>query len=430
MLTPSKPKVCHTYGKAQIRPLGSSPLLSSSCRSLSPPSSYRLLSPVDDSPPPKLRTKQCTPLFLPSEDEEDAPEEALQASVQKNKPMIEQKVEKKAVQASLKGFFSPLPKKRPLHPATIIPKASLQSSILGLKRSISGITSRVEPAKTSFSLNGPKKSKSEVMTQMHLTHLPLLHTCQECGMSFVRGGQDEGIHVLHHTRVLRGIIWEGVKKGEGKDWRVIDNDVPFGQGRGSGTGKVIVVDGSYGRNKLSEVLQTVDRVLSAPPLSAAILETCKIFLFITACPPPPPKNPAKRLKLDPVVSKGGHKERVVSVVVAQGIKWGMRVIKDGDQYEGEEKLVESGGFGSVRCDPAPLPTSLGIHRLYTAPLYRSHSISLHLLNASLEHTIYGCHFDPKQGQVAFSQPTESGRRVMEKWGEGNVRVFVDDESQL
>lgn len=80
--------------------------------------------------------------------------------------------------------------------------------------------------------------------------------------------------------------------------------------------------------------------------------------------------------------------------------------------------------------PTPLPTPLGIHRLYTTPSYRSHSLSSRLLDAACEHTVYGCTFDPRRGEIAFSQPTESGRGVMERWGGGEVRVFVDDESQL
>jgi N-acetyltransferase len=53
-----------------------------------------------------------------------------------------------------------------------------------------------------------------------------------------------------------------------------------------------------------------------------------------------------------------------------------------------------------------------------------------LLDIACKHTVYGCDFDPLKGDVAFSQPTESGRAVMEKWGKGQVRVFVDDERQL
>jgi len=73
---------------------------------------------------------------------------------------------------------------------------------------------------------------------------------------------------------------------------------------------------------------------------------------------------------------------------------------------------------------------LGIHRLFTIPTYRYLGLAKLLLDASCDYTVPGTHFDPTQGQVAFSQPTNSGRITMEKWGKREVRVFVDDESQL
>ena len=78
----------------------------------------------------------------------------------------------------------------------------------------------------------------------------------------------------------------------------------------------------------------------------------------------------------------------------------------------------------------PLPTPLGIHRLFTIPTYRSIGLAKMLLDAACANTIAGTSFDPRKGEVAFSQPTNSGRITMEKWGGGEVRVFVDDESQL
>lgn len=80
--------------------------------------------------------------------------------------------------------------------------------------------------------------------------------------------------------------------------------------------------------------------------------------------------------------------------------------------------------------PKRLDTPLGIHRVFTIPTYRSLGIAQLLLDAACRYTVYGCSFDPLKGQVAFSQPTNSGRGVMTKWGQGQVRVFVDDESQL
>lgn len=36
---------------------------------------------------------------------------------------------------------------------------------------------------------------------------------------------------------------------------------------------------------------------------------------------------------------------------------------------------------------------------------------------------------PEHGDVAFSQPTRSGKAVMDHWGKGKVRVFVEDEQE-
>lgn len=85
---------------------------------------------------------------------------------------------------------------------------------------------------------------------------------------------------------------------------------------------------------------------------------------------------------------------------------------------------------SADSSPEQLPTSLGIHRIFTVPAYRYLGLAQTLLDASCRHTVYGCHFDPAKGDVAFSQPTESGRKTMERWGRGHVRVFIEDERQL
>lgn len=68
--------------------------------------------------------------------------------------------------------------------------------------------------------------------------------------------------------------------------------------------------------------------------------------------------------------------------------------------------------------------------MFVLPPYRSLGFARLLLDLAAEHTVYGCAFDPREGEAAFSQPTESGRKVMEAWGGGAIRVFVDDESQL
>lgn len=84
----------------------------------------------------------------------------------------------------------------------------------------------------------------------------------------------------------------------------------------------------------------VDTVLDAPRLEDDMLERCKIFLLVTASPPPVQKKP--RLAPGP---KQKTMERVVGVVVAQPIKVAMRVTKGSDD---QAQAVDSGG--GVICE--------------------------------------------------------------------------------
>ncbi|KAK4689903.1 N-acetyltransferase, partial [Tremellales sp. Uapishka_1] len=390
----SKPLIRRTYGSKPSRtpsstsfstfPDEGSDLISfgSLPGSSSPPSSSVLNTPPG-SPPRRVKTsRNSSPSPWPREDED---EPALQ------------KVTKLALssglkqQSTLKEFFAPLPgKKRPLQPATTI--------------------------------SAPTATTAKSLTQLHLTHLPLLSTCPECHMSYIRGGDDEGVHGKHHARVTRGIIWDGIGKGKGKamgqGWRCVQDDIRFGSGNKS-IGRIVVFDGSWGGSKMNDILCTVDTVLSSPPLPTPILDACKVFLLLTAAPPPC----GKRRKVEKVSTK----ERIIGVVVAQPIKWAMRIIRSGEEAAGTSRIDSGGG---VMCDPERLPTPLGIHRLFLIPSFRSLGLATIILEAATRHTVYGYRFDPLTGEVAFSQPTESGRKVLERWSAGQGRVFVDDESQL
>lgn len=73
-------------------------------------------------------------------------------------------------------------------------------------------------------------------------------------MSYVRGGKDEILHSKHHTKVVRGIIWENsLGKGKSKSigWRVVQDDVEFGSGREKGKARVIMCQGSHAGQKVS-----------------------------------------------------------------------------------------------------------------------------------------------------------------------------------
>lgn len=84
-----------------------------------------------------------------------------------------------------------------------------------------------------------------------------------------------------------------------------------------------------------------------------------------------------------------------------------------------------GEDGGIFCDPKPLPTPLGIPRLFVPSEYRHKGIASALLTAAAKTCIYGCPLDPTKGEVAFSQPTSAGRAVMMNWGKGGVRIFEE-----
>jgi N-acetyltransferase len=108
----------------------------------------------------------------------------------------------------------------------------------------------------------------------------------------------------------------------------------------------------------------VDTVLSAPPLPTSIQDASKIIIFTSSSSPPLPPGKRRKLSSTTRTEKDKLKERIVAVVVAQGIKWGMRVLRDGEVLDGV-KGVDSGG--GVYCEWVYfLPfTQINSHKPYT-----------------------------------------------------------------
>lgn len=103
--------------------------------------------------------------------------------------------------------------------------------------------------------------------------------------------------------------------------------------------------------QLDDILQTVDLSLSSPPLPPAILERCRIFLLITSSQPPLSATGKRKpsLSASGQSGKSAKGERIVSIVVAQGIKWAMRVLDSQDASDKAGiKVVDSGG--GVICE--------------------------------------------------------------------------------
>lgn len=81
--------------------------------------------------------------------------------------------------------------------------------------------------------------------------------------------------------------------------------------------------------------------------------------------------------------------------------------------------------GLCFCSPELLPTPLGISRLFVCATHRRRGIAVTLLDAAARTFVYGCPLDPTRGQIAFSQPTGDGQRIMQTWGKGGIRIYQE-----
>ncbi|KAF8899827.1 hypothetical protein CPB84DRAFT_1680939, partial [Gymnopilus junonius] len=171
------------------------------------------------------------------------------------------------------------------------------------------------------------------------------------------------------------------------------------------------VGGKLG-SKLGTLLHTVNLSLSAPALPSPVLKSSKAYLFLL-----PHETQA-------------HRERIVGCIIAQHISTAMEIVlpplssKSSDSSEILSAIPVDTSTG-LFCSPTPLPTPMGISRLFVSSSHRRLGIARALLDAAAATFVHGCPLDPALGQVAFTQPTSMGQAVMKSWGKGGVRVYEE-----
>jgi N-acetyltransferase len=188
--------------------------------------------------------------------------------------------------------------------------------------------------------------------------------------------------------------------------------------------------------QISALLQTINLSLSSPPLTQECLRNSKVYLFLL---------PQTTTTTASSSNSSSGREKIVGCVVAQRIATAMAIASTeiveasksssgGENYDGDASNVDSerqrhlvavdSGTG-LFCHPEPLPTPMGIPRLFVPSTYRRQGIANALLTAAAATFIHGCPLDPKQGQVAFTQPTGDGKALMMKWGGGGARIYEE-----
>ncbi|EJD53289.1 hypothetical protein AURDEDRAFT_81654 [Auricularia subglabra TFB-10046 SS5] len=246
------------------------------------------------------------------------------------------------------------------------------------------------------------------LTQMHLAfNNNPVKPCKTCGLTYTRGAsEDEALHKTHCARVQRGLDWG---RDEEKDVvragvQSIDAAAVLRSGL---DGRIVackadIAGGKVGA-KVNILMEMISTVLSAPPLSARALANTKLYLFLVQ-----PKG-------------GAAREQIAGCLLAQRISTALAVIPDGSgEPQPDGKLVHG-----LYCAPKPLPTALGIPRVFVPLSYRRKGVAHALLKAAARTAIHGCALDPRKGEVAFSQPTDGGRQLMNAFGV--TRVYEEDD---
>ncbi|KAI0818527.1 hypothetical protein BC629DRAFT_1256681, partial [Irpex lacteus] len=276
------------------------------------------------------------------------------------------------------------------------------------------------------------------LTQLHFSlDTTVLRSCSLCSLTYTRGApDDEALHRAHCARVQRGMEWGKEEEREWKSGKVGVEEVEGGIKLRNGTkGRIVCfradVGGKIGA-KLTTLLESVNITLSAPALTPQTLKASKAYLFLLSSGSPS--------------SSSTHKEKIIGCVIAQRISSAMAIAPSPTPTPSqpdntsdttpplttspESDPKPSNGpdpsdSTSLTLLPTPLPTPLGISRLFVSSTHRRLGVGSRLLTAAAQTFIHGCPLDPRKGEVAFSQPTGLGGKVLEKWSAGRGRVFEE-----
>ncbi|KAG6900579.1 hypothetical protein C0993_008296 [Termitomyces sp. T159_Od127] len=222
--------------------------------------------------------------------------------------------------------------------------------------------------------------------------------------------------IIMPDRIEKGMEWGREEEKE----TVKSNVMQF-------AGRVQLKDGRKGRiiyfradvggkigHKLTSLLETINLTLSSPPLTPDILRDSKAYLFLL----PSTTSPAR--------------EKIIGCVIAQRIETAMAIatpkeceVTNQSFSDTAPSLIAVDPSSGFFCHPKPLPTPLGISRLFVPATQRRQGVARLLLSAAAETFVHGCSLDPKKGQVAFTQPTGDGKAVMMGWGGGGVRIYQE-----
>ena len=236
-------------------------------------------------------------------------------------------------------------------------------------------------------------------------------TCRTCGMEYVPSVKEDA--ALHSKFCAMNVGGVDMGKAFVKDDSV--KRILSGRAREDDREMVVRVDRKSSvaaRNKTRKVLDFVNAELSATDIDDEHLWGAL--------------NPEQKIIETRKGSEGGDKrgdrfkaflylvhDRCVGFCLAEKINSAFGVVDGGADGKARTNVMTTSRSSSVLVAPSADIALLGISRIWTSKTYRGKGLATDLLECARNSFFYG--LEAPKDLVAFSQPTESGGRLAERW---------------
>lgn len=249
----------------------------------------------------------------------------------------------------------------------------------------------------------PPKKKTQAQQRPALKQLQIdlghdvRKTCPSCGMEYVpSNSEDAALHRKYHDMDSSGIdLGKAFMKANASRW--VYEATRFDEGY------VVIIDrkaSPTARNQAMKVLEVVNNELSSPEIGNDILWS--------------QTEPPKHLQRNGSTEKPDRfkvflhmkDSRCVGLCLTERI-WESQPVEHPDRSAAKQSRSDS----CITVQDKTHPAIVGISRVWTSGSSRRKGIAMDLLDCVVSNFIYGMEI-PKS-HIAFSQPTESGRRLAE-----------------
>ena len=324
--------------------------------------------------------------------------------------------------------LSSAPSSPPHLPSPIPASRKPAFSFLKRKRPVLDDGSASEP----LSVITPNARKLPRLAKKPLTQMQIdlggevRKTCRTCGMEYIPSVKEDA--ALHSKYCAMNVGGVDMGKAFVKDDSV--KRIQSERAREEKREMVVTVDRKSSiaaRNRVRRVLNVVNAELSATDIDDEHLWGAL--------------NPEQKIiETRKGSSEGGDKrgdrfkaflylvqDKCVGFCLAEKISSAFGVVSGCATGEDVIKMIKTSKSSSISVSNSADIALLGISRIWTSKTYRGRGLALDLLECARNNFFYGV--EAPKDLVAFSQPTESGGRLAEKWfgAETGWHVYRADE---